>query len=217
MFFMVSRPDMTARLTVAAFLALVQLFNSNSALAEDQVFDAICLPEKKKCRIRVSTTEFKFEDGTILPVRRVVSWGKAGKGTRPDIGMAVGSAILTPVMPLAVFGLFKKKHEYIFEVNHINENGEPQTRLIKFLNKKPQNRFTRHLASITGLAEHSISKNAIDLYKFNKGSIAANFMGREIIGSQIHMFTAQCEVNVSYSCLSGIQVTYPRVTKIVEF
>ena len=77
---------MTARLTTAVFLAVVQLFASNSALAEDQIFDAICLPEKKKCRIRVSTTEFKFEDGTILPVRRVISWGKAGKGTRPDIG-----------------------------------------------------------------------------------------------------------------------------------
>ena len=61
---MVCRTDMTARHTTAVFLALVQLFASNSALAEDQIFDAICLPEKKKCRIRVSTTEFKFEDGT---------------------------------------------------------------------------------------------------------------------------------------------------------
>ena len=214
---MVCRTDMTARHTTAVFLALVQLFASNSALAEDQIFDAICLPEKKKCRIRVTTTEFKFEDGTILPVRRVISWGKAGKGTRPDIGMALGSAILTPVMPLAIFGLFKKKHEYIFELNHINENGEPQTRLIKFLNKKPQNRFTRHLASITGLAEHSISKRAIELYKFNKGSLAANFTGRELVGSQIYLFTAQCEVNFSYSCLGGIPITYPRVTKVVDF
>ena len=214
---MLSRPKTAIRLVITTLITLVQTFTSDAAFAEEQIFDAICLPENKKCRIKVGTTRFEFEDGSTLPVRRIISWGKAGKGTRPDVGMALGSAILTPIMPLAVFGIFAKKHEYIFEINHINEAGDTQTRLIKFLNIKPQNRFTEHLASITGLAEHSVSKKPIDLYKFNKGARRANFLGREIVESQIYLFTAQCEINVSYSCLNGLKITHPRVTNTVEF
>ena len=186
-------------------------------LANEEVFDAICLPSKKKCRIVVNPEQFKLENGKELPIRRIISWGKAGKGTRPDLGMALGSAIITPIMPLAVFGLFKKKHEYIFEINYISETGSPDIALIKFLNKKPEDRFTEYLASITGLSEHSVSKKAVDLYKFNKGSKFSNFLGREMAASSIYRYTAQCDINVSYSCLSGIQHIHPLVTPIVEF
>lgn len=185
--------------------------------AGKEVFDAICLPEKKKCRITISPQEFVINEDKTLPLRRVISWGKAGKGTRPDIGMALGSALITPIMPLAVFGLFKKKHEYIFEINHISDLGAPSTLYIKFLNKKPQDRFTEYLASVTGLGEHSISNQAANLYKFHKGSIFANFIGREKTSSAIYEYTARCEIRAAYSCIGGIQTGYPLVTPIVKF
>ena len=189
----------------------------DTASAEDQTFEAICLPEKKKCELRVSPERFDFGNNQIILVRRVTSWGKAGKGTRPDLGMAALSAAITPVMPLAVFGLFKSKHEYIFDIDYVDNQGVQQKKTIKFLNKKPQDRFSDYLGTITGLAENSATGKPIQLYKYNKAATESNLYGPELVKYSIYQYSASCDVNASYSCLAGIQPSWPIFINIPEF
>lgn len=189
----------------------------NTASAEDQSFDAICLPEKKKCSFKVSPERFDFGNNQFILIRRLTSWGKAGKGTGPDLGMAVLSAAITPVMPLAVFGLFKSKHEYIFDIDYVDEQGAQQKKSIKFLNKKPQDRFSDYLASITGLAENSATGKPLQLYKYNKAARESNLYGVELAKYSIYQYSATCDVNVSYSCLGGIKPNWPSLVSVPEF
>lgn len=189
----------------------------NTASAEDQVFDAICLPEKKKCSFKVSPERFDFGNNQIILVRRVTSWGKAGKGTRPDLGMAALSAAITPVMPLAVFGLFKSKHEYIFDIDYVDSQGSQQKKSIKFLNKKPQDRFSDYLGTITGLAENSATGKPLQLFRQNKAATESNLYGVELVKYSIYQYSASCDINVSYSCLAGIQSNWPTIINVPEF
>ena len=202
-----------------AFLASTALCLSAipEVSAEDQIFDAICLPEKNKCSIKVSPERFDFGSNEIVLVRRITSWGKGGKGTRPDLGMAALSAVILPVMPLAVIGLFKSKHEYIFDLDYIDDNGLSKKRTLKFLNKKPQDRFSDYLGTITGLAENSATSKPIQLYNYNKAATESNLYGVELVKFSIYEFSSRCEVNVSYSCLSGIQQAWPTLVDVPAF
>ena len=187
------------------------------AFAEDESFDAICLPEKKKCTFKVSPDRFDFGNNQIIYVRRITSWGKTGKGTRPDLGMAAFSAAITPVMPIAVLGLFKSKHEYIFDIDYINDEGTAQKKTIKFLNKKPQDRFSDYLGTITGLAENSATSQPLQLYRYNKAAKESNLYGEALMQYSIYNYSAKCEVNTSYSCLGGLQASWPIFINVPEF
>jgi len=131
--------------------------------------------------------------------------------------MAALSAAITPVMPLAVFGLFKSKHEYIFDIDYVDSQGTQQKKSIKFLNKKSQDRFSDYLGTITGLAENSATGKPLQLFRQYKVAKESNLYGVELVKYSIYKYSASCDINVPYSCLAGIQSNWPTFVNVPEF
>lgn len=172
------------------------------AHGSEQNFDAICLPEKKKCRISLSPDEIKIGLDVVIPTKRITSWDQGGKGTRPDAGMAAASVMLTPVVPIAIFGIFKSKHEYIFNIGYVNDEGIEIQKSILFKNKKPQDRFSAYLGNITGLAKGGQTSKPIELAKQNKAVGESNSFYPGISKSAIYSYSARCQMFTPYECVS---------------
>ena len=107
--------------SIIVFITSLLIVNSSIAGIEKK-FDAICLPDKNKCRVYLNPNEFRFDEKGIIksiPIKQISSWSLGGKGTKSD----VGKILYAPLFPPAAIGLFTSSHQYIFTINYLDSEG----------------------------------------------------------------------------------------------
>jgi hypothetical protein len=165
--------------------------------AED--FKAFC--GKKKCSVELSGDILKVADETIK-VNRIISWTKGGKGTRPDGGVVAASLLLTPIMPVAIFGILKQKHEYIFQISYLDAENRSKTTSFRFNKKEPQDKFSALIGSTTGLAEGASTSKPMDTVKSISSAKQNNYLSQGQQLANVYKFSADCSINSPELCLS---------------
>ena len=194
---------MRGRSALTHSIALVTLIAaSQTSYAATQKYEAICLPKGEKCVVSMSEELIDINQKVQIPINKITSWDRGGKGTRPDAGMAAASLMLTPIIPIAVFGVFTSKHEYIFNIYYVNKEGVESLASIKFLNKKPQDSFSNFLGNITGLSNGSRTDKPIQLAKQRKEVESSIYFTMASEQSAIMDYAANCRLNSVYNCLA---------------
>ena len=197
-----------------AFYAIIIFIPSllvvNSSIAgNEKKFEAICLPDKNKCRVYLNPSEFRFDEKGIIksiPIKKISSWTLGGKGTKSD----VGKILYAPLFPPAAIGLFTSSHQYIFTINYLDSEGIETFKSILFKNKKPADIFAPYLGSITGLANGSFTNKPKYNLKRNEAISISNNFAIHLRESSIYEYKAKCEFHASYTCLS-----YPKSQPII--
>ena len=173
-----------------------------AATASDQSFDAICLPQNQKCKVALSSDQIRIDDKLVIPTKKITTWDKNGKGTKPDGAMAAASLLIMPIMPIAIFGLFKSKHEYIFNIGYIDENGQQAQASILFRNKKPQDRFSAYLGEITGLSQGGNSTKPLELIAQREAVKVSNNIAMALLTSSLYLYSSKCEAPDPNECIA---------------
>ena len=191
-------------------ISITSLLIVNSSIAgNEKKFDAICLPDKNKCRVYLNPNEFRFDEKGIIksiPIKKISSWTLGGKGTKSD----VGKILYAPLFPPAAIGLFTSSHQYIFTINYLDSEGIETFKSILFKNKKPADIFAPYLGSITGLANGSFTNKPKNNLKRNEAISISNSFAIHLRESSIYAYKAKCEFHASYTCLS-----YPKSRPII--
>ncbi len=187
------------------------LEGSASQASNEKKFDAICLPGKNKCRVYLNPSELRIDEkGTIksIPINQITSWKLGGKGTKSDIG----KILYAPLFPPAAMSLFTSSHQYIFTINYLDSEGIENFKSILFRNKKPADRFSPYLGSVTGLANGSFTKKPQYNLNQKEAALISNNLAIYLRKSSIYSYIAKCELNASYTCLS-YPIFRPIITK----
>ena len=191
-------------------ISIMSLLIVNSSIAgNEKKFDAICLPDKNKCRVYLNPSEFRFDEKGIIksiPITKISSWSLGGKGTKSD----VGRILYAPLFPPAAMGLFTSSHQYIFTINYLDSEGIETSKSILFKNKKPTDIFASYLGSITGLAKGSFTNKPKYNIKRNKAISISNDFAIHLRKSSIYVYKSKCELHASHTCLS-----YPKFRPII--
>lgn len=183
-------------------LLFFNCYSNAAAAASDQLFDAICLPKNQKCKVVLSSDEIRIDDKLVIPSKKVTSWDQNGKGTRPDGAMAAASLLITPIMPIAIFGVFSSKHEYIFNIGYIDENGQESQASILFKNKKSQDRFSTNLGQITGLSQGVKSTKPLELIAQKEAVKDSNYIAIALLTSSIYTYSSKCGAPDISECIA---------------
>ncbi len=196
--------------SIIIFITSLLLVN-NSIAGNEKKFDAICLPDKNKCRVYLNPNEFRFDEKGIIksiPIKKISSWSLGGKGTKSDVGKILYALLFPP----AAIGLFTSSHQYIFTINYLDSEGIETFKSILFRNKKPADRFAPYLGSITGLANGSFTNKPKNNLKRKEAISISNNFAIYLRQSSIYSYKAKCELNASHTCLS-YPIFRPIITK----
>ena len=173
-----------------------------AATASDQSFDAICLPKNQKCKVVLSSDEIRIDNKLIIPSKKITTWDQNGKGTKPDGAMAAASLLITPIIPIAIFGVFTSKHEYIFNIGYIDENGQQSQTSILFRNKKPQDKFSAYLGQITGLSQGGKSTKPLELITQREAVKDSNYIAMTLLASSLYTHSSKCGAPDLNECIA---------------
>ena len=168
---------------------------SSQAASIEQKYDAICLPSKKKCRVYLNPESLRIDEKGLIQsisISNITSWKRGGKGTRT----ALGKAMLNPVF------LFTSVHEYIFTINYLSDEGIPLSKSILFNNKKPSDRFTPYLASITGLSWETETNRPVESFSQKKAINISNDIAIKLRHSSLYTYNSRCQFYIPSNCLS---------------
>ncbi|WP_269621754.1 hypothetical protein [Prochlorococcus marinus] len=180
---------------IALPVLLIGLLPLSYAESSEQKFDAICLPSKKKCKVYLNPQTLRIDEKgqiKLTPIRNITSWRRGGKGSRT----ALGRALISPVF------LFQSSHEYIFTINYLNEDGISLYKSILFKNKKPSDRFTAYLSSITGLSWSTETNRPMEVFNQKKAIDASNNIAINLRYSSLYSYNARCNFYMPSSCLT---------------
>ena len=177
-------------------------YGNRAATASDQSFDAICLPKNQKCKVVLSSDEIRIDNKLVIPSKKITTWDQNGKGTRPDGAMAAASLLITPIMPIAIFGVFTSKHEYIFNIGYIDENGQQSQTSILFRNKKPQDKFSAYLGQITGLSQGGKSTKPLELITQREAVKDSNYIAMALLASSLYTYSSKCGAPDLNECIA---------------
>ena len=171
------------------------LLHPSYADSGEQKFDAICLPSKKKCRVYLNPEALRIDEKgqiKLTPIKNITSWSRGGKGTRT----ALGRALISPVF------LFKSSHEYIFTINYVSEDGLPLYKSILFKNKKPSDRLTAYLASVTGLSWGTETNLPMESFNQKKAIDISNDIAIKLRYSSLYSYSSRCNFYIPANCLT---------------
>ena len=180
---------------IALSSLLLGLLHPSYADSGELKFDAICLPSKKKCRVYLNPETLRIDEKgqiKLTPIQNITSWSRGGKGTRT----ALGRALINPVF------LFQSSHEYIFTINYVSEDGLPLYKSILFKNKKPSDRFTAYLSSVTGLSWSTETNRPMESFNQKKATDTSNDIAIKLRYSSLYSYSSRCNFYMPSNCLT---------------
>lgn len=111
-------------------------------------YEAIC-PGGNRCTVILGGGKITTPS-VIIDKQSVLSWGQGGSGSKTDVGMGVGMTLLFGLPGLLGFGA--KTHDYTYQINYVDSQGNVQATAVQFKNSTPSNQFMMELMGMTGLS-----------------------------------------------------------------
>lgn len=118
------------------------------------IYRALCTGGAN-CTVTLANGQIVTPSQTIAK-DQVLSWSQGGGGSRSDVGLGVATTILFGLPGLLGFGA--RLHDYQFQINHVDGEGNPQVTTVAFVNDVPSNQFMLELMGLTGLSAGQVNK-----------------------------------------------------------
>ncbi|MFO8238692.1 MAG: hypothetical protein R6U00_10700 [Prochlorococcaceae cyanobacterium] len=112
------------------------------------VYQALC-SGGGGCTVTLANGQLSMP-GLTIEDDQILSWSQGGSGTKTDVGMGVATTLLFGLPGLIGFGA--KTHDYQFNINYVDDDGNVQATSVVFKNNTPANQFMMELMGMTRLS-----------------------------------------------------------------